>query len=115
MFDPDAAHEGGRYAGEEFEKHGEADGRKERSFGSGLLPVSIIPQELLAREVGRDGGTGDSNLEHLSECKFKFNTDSSTDHRRQPRSHLLDGAPSLGHCVCVCLVSVSQTTAVVHL
>ena len=113
MFDPDAAHEGGRYAGEEFEKHGEAEGRKERSFGSGLLPVSSIPQELPARDVGRDGGTGDSNLEHLGE--YKFNTDSSTDHRRQPCSHLLDGAPSLGHCVRVCLVSVSQTTAVVHL
>ena len=70
MLDPDPAQEGGRYAGEELEKQGEADGRKVRSFGSGLLrtviglPAIIIPQELPAREVGRDGGTGDSNLEH---------------------------------------------------
>ena len=65
--DADVAHEGGRYAGEEFEKHGEADGRKVKSFGSGLLRVIIIPQELPAREVGWEGGTGDSNLEHSDE------------------------------------------------
>ena len=67
MLDADAAaQEGGRYAGEEFEKQGEADGRKvPKSFGSGLLRVIIIiPQELPARDVGRDGGTGDSNLEN---------------------------------------------------
>ena len=101
-----AAHDGGRYAGEELEKQGEADGRKERIFGSGLPRVAVMPQELPAREGGRDNGTGDSNLEDPSEDKL-------IDYKWRPCSHLLDGAPSLGHRVRVRLVTVSQAFAVI--
>lgn len=44
-----------------LEKQGEAEGRNKGSLGSGLND-GTKPQELPARDVGRENGTGDSNL-----------------------------------------------------
>ena len=54
----------------ELEKQGEAEGRNKGSLGSGLDGTK--PQELPARDVGRESGIGDSNLEERDESEFKI-------------------------------------------
>ena len=54
----------------ELEKQGEAEGRNKGSLGSGLDGTK--PQELPARDVGRENGIGDSNLEERDESEFKI-------------------------------------------
>ena len=55
----------------ELEKQGEAKGRNKGSLGSGL-DDGTKPQELPARDVGRENGTGDSNLEERDKSEFKI-------------------------------------------
>ena len=54
----------------ELEKQGEAEGRNKGSLGSGLDGTK--PQELPARDVGRENGIGDSNLEERDKSEFKI-------------------------------------------
>ena len=54
----------------ELEKQGEAKGRNKGSLGSGLDGTK--PQELPARDVGREKGIGDSNLEERDKSEFKI-------------------------------------------
>ena len=86
-----------------MEKQGEAKGRNKGSLGSGLDGTK--PQELPARDVGREKGIGDSNLEERNKSKFKID--------KAPRSHLFDRASPLRHRVCVRLVAVSQRASAV--
>ena len=52
----------------ELEKQGEAEGRNKGSLGSGLDGTK--PQELPARDVGREKGIGDSNLEERDKSEL---------------------------------------------
>ena len=54
----------------ELEKQGEEEGRNKGSLGSGLDGTK--PQELPARDVGRENGIGDSNLEERDKSEFKI-------------------------------------------
>ena len=54
----------------ELEKQGEAKERNKDSLGSGLDGTK--PQELPARDVGRENGIGDSNLEERDKSEFKI-------------------------------------------
>ena len=53
-----------------MEKQGEEEGRNKGSLGSGLDGTK--PQELPARDVGRENGIGDSNLEERDKSEFKI-------------------------------------------
>ena len=91
----------------ELEKQGEAKGRNKGSLGSGL-DDGTKPQELPVRDVGRENGMGDSNLEERDETEFKI--------EKKPRSHLFDRASPLRHRVRVRFVAVSrQASAVIGL
>ena len=54
-----------------MEKQGEEEGRNKGTLGSGL-DDGTKPQELPARDVGRENGTGDSNLEERDKSEFKI-------------------------------------------
>ena len=73
-------------------------------MGSGLND-GTKPQELPARDVGRENGTGDSNLEKRDKSKFMI--------EKAPRSHLFDRASPLGHRVRVRFVAVSRRASAV--
>ena len=53
----------------ELEKQGEAEVRNKGSLGSGL-DDGTKPQELPARDVGRENGIGDSNLEERDKSEL---------------------------------------------
>ena len=88
----------------ELEKQGEAKGRNKGSLGSGL-DDGTKPQELPVRDVGRENGMGDSNLEERDETEFKI--------EKKPRSHLFDRASPLRHRVRVRFVAVSRRASAV--
>ena len=61
-----------------MEKQGEEEGRNKGSLGSGL-DDGTKPQELPARDVGRENGTGDSNLEERDKSELMID--------KAPRGH----------------------------